>query len=323
MKRQNKRSEIDKDKKKRMPRSFYIKTKKWIPVYIMMLPAIIYLIINNYIPMFGLVVAFKKYNVRDGIFGSPWNGLKNFRYLFRSSDSYVAVRNTLLYNFTFIVITLVVSVALAIFIHEISKKRVRSFFQSIVLLPYLFSITIISYMVYAFLGTESGFLNNSILPLLGVDSVNWYNTPTYWPIILILVNTWKGVGYSCLVYIAAIDGIDTQLIEAAQLDGANKWQQIRNIVFPALVPSMITMVMLHIGKIFYSDFGLFYQVPMNSGTLIDVTQTMDTFVYRMLINIGNIGMSSAACVIQSIIGLIMVVLANGALRKWSRENALF
>ncbi|MBD5395481.1 MAG: sugar ABC transporter permease [Lachnospiraceae bacterium] len=303
--------------------AFWAKAKRWAPVYLMLLPGAVYLIINNYIPMFGLVVAFKQYNVRDGIFGSKNIGLKNFTFLFRSSDSWVAIRNTLLYNFTFIMVTLIVAVTLAILIHEITSKRARSFFQSTVLLPYLFSITIISYMVYAFLGTDSGFINNTIFSLLHIDPINWYSTQKYWPWILLIVNTWKSVGYSCLIYIAAIDGIDTQLIEAAKLDGANKWQQIQNIVFPALVPSVITLTMLHIGKIFYSDFGLFYQVPMNSGILTEVTQTMDTYVYRMLVNVGNIGMSSAACVVQSIVGLVMILLANMAVRKWSRENALF
>lgn len=302
---------------------FWAKTKRWMPVYLMLLPGAIYLIINNYIPMFGLVVAFKQYNVRDGIFGSKNIGFKNFEFLFRSSDSWVAIRNTLLYNFAFIIITLITAVFLAILIHEITFRRARSFFQSAILLPYLFSITIISYIVYAFLGTNSGFVNNTILPLFHIDPINWYNTQKYWPIILIIVNTWKSVGYSCMIYIAAIDGIDTQLMEAAKLDGANKWQQIRNIVFPALVPSIITLTMLHVGKIFYSDFGLFYQVPMNSGILTEVTQTMDTYVYRMLINVGNIGMSSAACVVQSLVGLVMILLANLAVRRWSRENALF
>lgn len=302
---------------------FWTKAKRWMPVYLMLLPGAIYLIINNYVPMFGLVVAFKQYNVRDGIFGSKNIGFKNFEFLFRSSDSWVAIRNTLLYNFAFIIITLIAAVALAILIHEITFRRARSFYQSTILLPYLFSITIISYIVYAFLGTNSGFINNTILPLFHIDPINWYNTQKYWPIILIIVNTWKSVGYSCMIYIAAIDGIDTQLVEAAKLDGANKWQQICNIVFPALVPSIITLTMLHIGKIFYSDFGLFYQVPMNSGILTEVTQTMDTYVYRMLINVGNIGMSSAACVVQSIVGLVMILLANLAVRRWSRENALF
>lgn len=297
--------------------------KKWLPLYLMAMPGLIYLVINNYIPMAGIVVAFKQYNVRNGIFGSKWVGLKNFEFLFRSSDSWEAIRNTVLYNAAFIVVNLCVAVLLAVLIHELHSQKARVVYQSSVLLPYLFSITIISYMVYAFLGTESGFLNHSVLQTLNIAPIKWYSTPRYWPWILIFVNLWKGTGYSCLIYIAALNGIDQELFEAADLDGAGKWKQFVHIMIPALIPSVITMVMLNVGKIFFSDFGLFYQVPMNSGVLISATQTMDTFVYRMLINVGNIGMSSAASVLQSIAGFCVVLLANGVVRLTSSENALF
>lgn len=297
--------------------------KQWIPLYLMVLPGLIYLMINNYIPMAGIVVAFKQYNVKKGIFGSKWIGFKNFKFLFSSADSAIAVRNTLLYNSAFILVNLFVAVCVAILIHEVRRERMRSLFQSTVLLPYLFSITIISYIVYAFLGTETGFINNSIFAALHLPPVKWYASPQFWPAILLIVNCWKGIGYSCLIYIAGLNSIDPELFESAELDGANKWNQILHIMLPALVPSMITMVMLNIGKIFYSDFGLFYQVPMNSGILIDTTQTMDTYVYRTLINIGNIGMSSAASFVQSVVGFFTVLAANLLVRRFSSENAMF
>lgn len=288
----------------------------------MMLPGVIYLFINNYIPMTGIIVAFKKYNAKLGIYKSPWNGLSNFTYLFKN-DAFTIIRNTLLYNVAFIIINIVVGVALAIMISDVASSFKKKIYQSAIMLPFLISIVIVSYIVYAFLGAENGLVNNSILKPAGKDPVSWYQEPKYWPFILIFVNTWKGVGYGCLIYIAGIAGIDKSFYEAAQLDGATKWQQIKAITLPSLVPSIITLLLLNIGRIFYSDFGLFYQVPQNSGALFEVTNTIDTYVYRAMIASGGLGRSSAACVFQSIIGFILVVTANMVVRKFSEENALF
>ncbi len=308
---------------KKLPQvSLRIRLIKGIPLYLMILPGAVYLFINNYIPMAGIIVAFKKYNVKLGIWGSQWYGFNNFTYLFKNGASTI-IRNTLLYNIAFIILNMIVGIALAIVISDIASKRARKFYQSAIMLPFLISIVIVSYIVYAFLSAETGMINNSLLKALGKDPILWYNETKYWPFILVFVNLWKGVGYGCLIYIAAIAGIDRSFYEAAQLDGATRWQQIEKITLPCLVPSIITLLMLSIGRIFYSDFGLFYQVPQNSGALYSVTNTIDTYVYRALIAAGGIGRSSAAGVFQSVVGFILVMTSNMVVRKFSKENALF
>jgi putative aldouronate transport system permease protein len=297
--------------------------KPYLPLYLMLLPGITYLFVNNYIPMLGIVVAFKKYNVHDGMFLSPWAGLKNFEYLFRSNDAAVIIRNTLCYNIVFILINMFIAIALAIMISDVKSKRLKKLYQSSVLLPFLISIVVVSYIVFALLSHENGMLNNTILPLLNQDTILWYNTPRWWPLILVIVNCWKGVGYGTLIYIAGIAGIDVSFYEAAELDGASKWQQITRITFPCLVPSIVTILLMSIGRIFYSDFGLFYQVPQNSGSLFAVTNTIDTYVYRALMAAGGIGRSAAAGVFQSVVGFSLVLISNLFVRKASPENAIF
>lgn len=299
------------------------KIKRWLPLFVMMAPGLLYVLINNYIPMFGIVIAFKKLNFQKGIFGSDWCGLDNFRFLFTTNDAWVITRNTLLYNIVFILLNMVIGIALAIFICDIRQDRMKKFYQSTVLLPYLMSIVIISYIVYAFLVTENGMLNNSILPLFGKEPVSWYSEPKYWPLILVLVNIWKGIGYGCMIYISSINGIDQGFFEAADLDGATKWQQIRYITLPSLIPSIITLTLLSVGRIFYSDFGLFYQVPLDSGALYSTTNVIDTYVYRGLLKLGDTGMASAAGVYQSLVGFVVILAANAVVRKMSKENALF
>lgn len=308
--------------KARKRHNMKILIRKCIPLYIMMIPGIVYLFINNYIPMAGIVIAFKDYNVRDGIFGSPWSGFSNFTYLFQS-DAGIILRNTFCYNVVFIIVNLVAGVAVAIMISDIQRKLARKIYQSAVLFPFLVSMVIVSYIVFALLSVENGMINKSILEPLGLEPVSWYSETIYWPFILVIVQLWKGLGYGCLLYIAAIAGIDRTMYEAAQLDGASKWQEIRYITIPNLVPTMITLVLLQIGRIFYSDFGLFYQVPQNSGALYDVTNTIDTYVYRAMISAGGIGRSSAACVFQSIVGFALVMISNGVVRRFSKENAIF
>ena len=295
----------------------------FLPLYVMMLPGIAYLIINNYIPMAGIVVAFKQYNVNDGMFGSPWVGLENFEFLFGTSDAFIILRNTLLYNIAFILVNNVAGILLAIILSDVKAKRLRTLYQSSLLLPFLISIVVVSYIVFALLSQENGMLNNTILPLLGKKPVSWYSTPKYWPVILTLTNLWKGVGYGTLIYVAAIAGIDSSLFEAAALDGASKWQQITHITLPFLIPAAVTLLILSVGKIFFSDFGLFYQVPQNSGSLFPVTQTIDTYVYRALMSAGGIGRSAAASVFQSVVGFVLVMTTNLIVRKVSAENAIF
>lgn len=300
-----------------------IKLKKWFPVYLMMLPGLLYLFINNYIPMVGIIIAFKQLDFTKGILASDWVGFKNFEYLFKSSDAFIITRNTLLYNVVFILLNTVLGILLAIFICDVISKKLKKLYQSAILLPFLMSTVIISYIVFAFLSMDNGLMNKTVLPFLHMSPIEWYNEAQYWPIILIIVNTWKGVGYGCLIYISSINGIDPAYYEAAELDGASKFRQILNITLPCLIPTIITLTLLNVGRIFYSDFGLFYQVPRNSGMIYDTTNVIDTYVYRGLMQLGNLGMASAAGVYQSLVGFVLVMVSNLTVRKFSKENALF
>ena len=311
-----KKAEVKKGKKKNVLKEYW-------PLYLMMLPALLYLLINNYIPMAGMVIAFKKLNFAKGIWASPWAGLKNFKFLFASKDAWIITRNTLLYNVAFILVNMVVGIAIAILITEVRNTKLKKIYQSAILLPFLMSMVILSYIVYALLSAENGLVNNSILPLFHIDPIQWYQKQKYWPAILIIANCWKGVGYGCLIYIASLIGIDPSFYEAARLDGASKWQEITKITLPSLVPTIITLLLLSIGRIFYSDFGLFYQVPMNSGVLLPTTNVIDTYVYRALIEQGNISMSSAAGVYQSLVGFCVVMLSNWIVRRVDKDQALF
>lgn len=287
------------------------------------LPGIAYLLINSYLPMFGVFLAFKDFNYFKGIFGSDWNGFENFRFLFKTRDALIMTRNTIGYNAAFILLGTVAGVFVAILMYELGKRTRVKFFQSALLLPNLLSWVVIGYIGYAFLNADTGFLNNTVYRFLGIQSVSWYSTPGPWPFILILVNLWKSVGIGSVIYMASISGIDSGIFEAAQLDGASKVQQILRISIPMLKPTIIIMTLMAIGRIFYSDFGLFYQVPQNSGRLFDVTQTIDTYVYRGLMERNDVGMSAAAALYQSVVGFILVLCANALVRKYNPENALF
>lgn len=304
-------------KKKRI-----IKIKKYWPLFVMTLPGVIYFLINNYAPMYGLQIAFREVNYAKGLFNGDWIGFENFEFLFKTKDVWIITRNTLLYNAVFIVFNTVLALMIAIMLNEIRVRFIQRFFQTVVLLPYLISIIIVAYLVYAFLAEDTGYVNSVILPALGMDNVSWYTTPKYWPVILLLVNAWKNVGYLSIVYYASIIGIDKQFYEAAKLDGASNWQLITRVTLPSISPTICTMVLLSIGRIFYSDFGLFYQVTMNSGPLIRATNVIDTYVYRGLMQLNDIGMSSAASVYQSIVGCILVVIANLVVKKINPDNAL-
>ncbi|WP_339843581.1 ABC transporter permease subunit [Paenibacillus sp. FSL W7-1088] len=296
--------------------------KPYIPLYLMMLPGLIYIVINNYLPMFGLIIAFKDYNFSEGIIGSDWVGFENFKYLFKTTDALTITRNTILYNISFIFLNLIIAVGVAILLNEVKKRFLSRFYQSAILLPYLISMVIVGYLVYAMLSTETGFLNNTILPVLGLSDISWYSEPEYWPYILTLVHVWKSAGYLCIVYLAAIIGIDPEYYEAAIIDGASKWRQIKSITIPLIMPVITVMTLLQIGRIFYSDFGLFYQVPLNTGALQSTTNVIDTYVYRALMTSGDIGMSSAAGLYQSFVGFVLVLLSNYIVRKINSDNAL-
>jgi putative aldouronate transport system permease protein len=293
------------------------------PLVIMTLPGLAYLLINNYIPMAGLVIAFKDFNYAKGIFGSDWAGLKNFEFLFRTRDAFVITRNTVLYNATFIIINTVVAIATAIMLSEVTKKAMMRIYQTVILLPYLISIVIVSYLVYAFLSVNVGFINKTLLPLFGKEGISWYTEAKYWPFILPIVSLWRGFGFYSVVYLSSIVGIDRTYYEAAELDGATKFQCIQHITLPLITPVITMMALLAVGRIFYSDFGLFYQVPMNSGTLYSTTNVIDTYVYRGLMQLGDIGMSAAAGLYQSLVGFLLVLGSNLLVRKVNPDNALF
>lgn len=297
--------------------------RRCLPFYLMALPALIYILINNYIPMLGIVIAFKNYKVTKGIFGSDWCGFENFRFLFSSPDAWNITKNTLLYNFAFIAIGTVFAIFVAILLNAIKSRVSRNVFQTLILLPYLVSIIVVSYVVYAFLSPANGFVNTGLLAALGIDPVSWYEEAKYWPFILVFVNVWKSFGYNSIIYVATIAGFDSSMYEAAAVDGASSWQQIKGITLPCLKPTVITLTLMSVGRIFFSDFGLFYQVTMNSGALIDATGTIDTYVFRGLMERGNIGMSAAAGLYQSLVGFVLILAANGITRRLSRDNALF
>ena len=292
-------------------------------LFLIALPGILYLFINNYVPIMGIFIAFKRFSYAKGIWDSPWCGFDNFKFLFITDDAWVITRNTLLYNLAFIIIGTIISVFMAILLNELGEKLRGKFFQSTLLFPHLLSWVVTSYLVYALLGATNGLVNNTILAGMGKEGIDWYSVKMYWPLILIIVYIWKNAGYTAIVYMAGIAGIDKEIFEAARIDGASKIKQIISITLPMLRPTVIIMTLMSIGRIFYSDFGLFYQVPMNSGMLFSVTQTIDTYVYRGLMEQGNIGMSSAAGVYQSLVGFILVMLANYIVRKKDPENALF
>ncbi|MCR8657767.1 ABC transporter permease [Paenibacillus endoradicis] len=307
--------------KKKIP---MLKTmKKYWMFYIMMLPAILILLLNNYIPMFGIIIAFKNINYVDGILGSPWSKLENFKYLFMTKDALIITRNTLLYNSSFIVLNLVFPLMFALMLNEIKNRFLAKLHQTVMFLPYFLSMVVISYLAYAFLSDTNGFLNNSLLPMLDIEAIKWYFTKDFWPYILSLVNTWKNMGYYTVIYMAAIIGIDEEYYEAATIDGASKFKQIFTITIPLLTPIITIMTLLQVGRIFNADFGLFFQVPRESGVLFPVTNVIDTYVYRTFLTVGDIGLSSAAGLVQSVVGFSLVFFANWIVRKIDSDNALF
>ena len=298
------------------------KIVRYLPLTLMALPTVIYFFINNYLPLFGLSIAFKRVNYATGIFESPWTGFDNFKFLFMTSEAWRVTINTIGYNLIFIITTLIGSVFVAILLSEISGKRWQKLYQTSFIIPYMVSMTVVAYVLYAFLNPRLGIIGTTLTDL-GLPIVEWYSNPEPWPFILIFTNFWKNIGYSAILYLAAIAGIDYSYYEVSTIEGATRWQKIKYITLPMIVPLMITLTLLNIGRIFYADFGLFYQVPLNSGLLQDVTNVIDTYVYRALITSGDIGRASAAGFYQSIVGAILIIISNSIVRKVSPENSIF
>lgn len=301
--------------------------KSW-ELYILLLPGALLLLILNYLPMFGILIAFKDYKFYENnfiinFFKSEWVGIKNFMFFLSTPDRSILIRNTVLYNFTFIIVGTLFAVFCAIVLNELNNKKLSKLYQTSMLLPYFLSWIIISYLFFAFLSMDKGILNTSIFKALGIGSIEWYTEPRYWPFLLVFANLLKYGGYNCIIYIAAIAGIDPEYYEAAVLDGASKGQQIMKVTLPLLSPTIIIMVLLALGRIFNADFGLFFQVPLDSGALYNATNVFDTYVYRALMNTGNISMSSAAGLFQSAVGFILILTSNLIVSKIDNEKTLF
>ena len=288
----------------------------------MALPGVIMLFVFAYLPMVGLVIAFKDYKFAEGIWGSVWVGLDNFRFLFGTDQAWRITRKTLLMISLVIFTGTVASLTIAILMNEIYTSKISKYYQTMLFFPHFISWIIVSYFVFGFLNGDTG-LVNKFLKLFGVDTIAWYRAPEYWPGILTLANLWNGVGFGSIVYLAGILGIDTQLFEAAKIDGATKWQQIRYIMLPMLLPLIIILVLLSIGRIFNADFGLFFFVPRDTPMLYSTTDVIDTFVYRSLVELGDISMAAAAGFYQSFVGFVMVVAANWIVRRINQDYSLF
>lgn len=295
--------------------------------FFMVLPGVIWFILFFYIPVLGNVVAFQDFRITgngffDSVMHSKWIGFDNFKFLFQSSDAFIITRNTLLYNVGFIILGLIFAVSIAIIFSELRSKQLVKVYQTTTLFPYFLSWVIISFFVYAFLSPDKGLFNN-LLKGMGMSPINWYNEAKYWPFILIFLGIWKGLGYNSIIYYASIMGIDPTYHEAAIVDGATKWQRIRYVTLPQLAPLITILTILAVGNIFRADFGLFYQIPKNSGTLYNVTQVLDTYVYNGISGTGDIGMASAAGLYQSVVGCILLVTTNLIVRRIDKESALF
>ncbi|RAP75589.1 sugar ABC transporter permease [Paenibacillus montanisoli] len=286
------------------------------------LPMVIYVFVFSYTPMFGAIVAFKRYQYNKGILGSDWVGLSNFKFLFNSPDLWRLVRNTLGYNAVFIMTSLVASVTVALLLYELTSRKLLKAYQSVMFFPHFLSWVVVAYMAYAFLNPRSGMLNHWIADI-GWSPVDWYNEATAWMYILPLANIWKDIGFGAIMYYAALLGIDPAYFEAAKIDGANKWQIVRKISLPSLYPLITILTILAIGHIFSADFGLFYQLPMNSPTLLATTDVIDTYIFRALTVLGNIGMSSAAGLTKSLLGFLLVLGVNAVVKKINADNSLF
>jgi len=293
------------------------------------LPTVLWFIAFCYVPFFGIVFAFKNYKYKPGksfmyslFVHSKWVGLKNFKFLFRSPDILNIFRNTICYNIVFICIGVTVPVALAIMITQLRSRKLAKVCQTSVFLPHFLSWVVVSYFVYAFLSTDKG-LVNSIIVALGGERVMWYQEPKYWPYLLTFINTWKTFGYSMVVYMATITGIDNSLYESAVIDGASKWQQCKGITIPLLRPVISIMFIMNVGSIFASDFGLFYQVTRDSNSLINVTQTLDVYVHKALMESNNYNYSSAVSLLQNTAGCILLLIANRVVKFIDPESGLF
>lgn len=294
------------------------------------LPTVIWYAVFSFLPMFGVIIAFKRYMYSQGkgfigsLLSSEWVGLDNFKFLIATNDTWIMVRNTIGYNIIFIVLGAVIPVALAIMISNLYSQKLAKVCQTAMFLPHFMSWVVASYFLLAFLSADKGVVNQMIVSF-GGDAISWYgeDATNIWPFILVILNIWKTTGYGMVVYLASITGMDSTYYEAAVIDGATKWQQVTKITLPLLKPIIIIMFIMAVGRIFNSDFGLFYQATRNAGAIRNATLTIDVYVYNTLRVMNNIGMSSAAALVQSVLGFITIMIANGIVKKVDEESAFF
>jgi putative aldouronate transport system permease protein len=289
---------------------------------LMALPGVLLLLLFNYLPMFGIVIAFQDYRPNKGITGSEWVWFDNFRFLFGTGDAVRLTFRTLAYNAVFIVANQVMALTLAVLLNEVRRRWFVRIYQTIYFIPFFISWVVAGYLSFALLNTEEGLLNH-LLVNLGGQAIRWYGSPEYWPPILVLVNIWKNIGFYTILYLAGIIAINPEYYEAARIDGANKWQEIRFISLPMLLPLITITTLLAIGRIMYADFGMFYNITRDSGQLLATTDVLDTYVYRALRTQGLISMPAAAGVYQSVVGFVMVLIANWAVKRVDPDRALF
>ncbi|NWL87124.1 MULTISPECIES: ABC transporter permease [unclassified Paenibacillus] len=288
------------------------------------LPTTVWYILFCFLPMFGIIIAFKNFKITGGflsnVFNSSWSGFKNFEFLFKSNDAWIIIRNTLGYNFLFIILNIVIPVTLALMIGHLHNRRAGKVYQTMMFLPYFLSWVVVSAVIWAFLSFDKGIANQMLLQM-GSEPVNWYMEPQYWPFFLVFMNIWKGLGYGMVVYLATITGIDSTYYEAAVIDGASIWQQTKYITLPMMKLVIVMMFILAVGRIFYTDFGLFFQVPRDSNSLFNVTTTIDVLVYKQL-KTATVGMASAAAFVQSVMGCLTILLANWIVRRIDPDSAM-
>ncbi len=309
------------DRGARKPRRPLRTFKKNAALLSLSLPGMLSLFLFMYLPMFGIFIAFKEINYAKGLFGSDWIGFRNFDFFFRSQDALRITRNTLLYNIVFIVVGILLAVFLAMVLYELSAKAVKVF-QTVLFVPYFLSWVVVGYIAYIFLNPTAGIVNQ-LLGVLGVKQVSWYTERAAWPFLILFFYLWKNLGYNAIIFYTGLMSVDSSMFEAAAIDGANKWQLRVHILLPMLRPLISIMAMLAVGRIMYADFGLFYFIPRNTGMLYEVTDVIDTYVYRALRVSPELGMSSAAALYQSVVGCVVVLLANAVLRRFSPDDALF
>jgi putative aldouronate transport system permease protein len=315
-------AQIQEQVQRRSRSKFLEDLKRNAPFLIMSLPGMVVLFLFSYLPMFGIIIAFKNFKANKGIWGSEWVGFKNFEFLFGSDTAWRITSNTLLLNTVFIITGVISAIALALLLNEVRTRFLARFYQSSVFFPYFISWVIVGLFGYAFLNTDNGMLN-TLLKQWGLDPIRWYSKPEYWPAILTVTNLWKNSGYWSIIYLAAILGISQEYYEAAEIDGASRLQQILRITVPLLTPVIVINVLLSVGRIFYADFGLFYYVTRDTSVLYRTTDVIDTFVFRALRQMGDFGMAGAAGLYQSVVGFVLVILANYVVKRIDREKSVF